>query len=40
MFYHDCELSNGVNYKRNIKLTSLKFNLDGTINQIEGKDNE
>lgn len=36
MFYHDSELSNGVSHKRNIKFTSLKFNSDGTINQIDG----
>jgi len=37
MFYHDTELSNGVNHKRNIKFTSLEFNNDGTIKTIEGK---
>ena len=36
MFYHDCEISKGVNHKRNIKFTSLEFNPDGTINTING----
>lgn len=36
MFYHDTELSKGVNHKRNIKFTSLEFNDDGTIKTIEG----
>ena len=37
LFYHDNELS-GVNYKRNIKFTTLHFNEDGTIKTIEGTD--
>ena len=37
MFYHDCELS-GIDHKRNIKLTSLKFKSDGSIETIEGTD--
>lgn len=36
MFYHDCEISKGVNHKRNIKFTSLEFNPDGTIKTING----
>lgn len=31
LFYHDCELSKGVNQKRNIKFCELKFNDDGSI---------
>ena len=36
MFYHDCERSKGVSHKRNIKFTSLTFNENGTIEQIDG----
>jgi len=36
MFYHDCELT-GVDYKRNIKLTSIEFNADGSIKTMEGQ---
>lgn len=31
LFYHDCELSGGVNQKRNIKFMEMHFNDDGTI---------
>jgi beta-xylosidase len=34
LFYHDCELSNGVNHRRNVKYTELKYNEDGTIQTI------
>ena len=40
MFYHDCERSNGVDNKRNIKFTFLEFEKDGTIKTIEGKTNK
>ena len=40
MFYHDCERSNGVDNKRNIKFTFLEFEKDGTIKTIEGKINK
>jgi len=36
LFYHDSELSGGVNYKRNIKFTSLTFKDDGSIETING----
>lgn len=31
LFYHDCSLSEGVNHKRCVKFTELKYNEDGTI---------
>ena len=31
LFYHDCSLSGGVNHKRSVKFTELKYNEDGTI---------
>ena len=36
LFYHDCERSNGVSYKRNIKFCTLEFNDDGSIKTIDG----
>ena len=36
LFYHDCERSNGVNHKRNVKYCTLEFNSDGTIKTIDG----
>lgn len=36
MFYHDCELSGGINHKRNIKFCTLEFNADGSIKTIDG----
>lgn len=35
LFYHDCSLSGGVNHKRCVKYTELKYNLDGTIQTID-----
>ena len=35
LFYHDCELSGGINHRRNVKYTELKYNEDGTIETIE-----
>ena len=35
LFYHDCELSNGINHRRNVKFTELKYNPDGTIITIK-----
>ena len=35
LFYHDCELSKGVNQNRNIKFCELKFNDDGSIDPID-----
>ena len=34
LFYHDCELSNGINHRRNVKFTELHYNEDGTIQTI------
>lgn len=35
LFYHDCSLSGGVNHKRCVKFTELKYNADGTIQTIK-----
>jgi beta-xylosidase len=35
LFYHDASLSGGVNHKRCIKYTELKYNPDGTIQTIK-----
>ncbi len=34
LFYHDCEFSNGINHRRCVKYTELKYNPDGTIQTI------
>ncbi len=34
LFYQDCSLSEGVNHKRCVKYSELKFNEDGTIQKI------
>ncbi len=34
IFYHDCELSGGINHRRNVKYTELHYNEDGTIQTI------
>lgn len=34
LFYHDSSLSEGVNHKRCVKYTELKYNADGTIQKI------
>lgn len=34
LFYHDCELSEGINHRRNVKFTELHYNEDGTIKTI------
>ena len=34
LFYHDCELSGGINHRRNVKFTELHYNPDGTIQTI------
>ena len=31
LFYHDCELSGGINHKRNVKFCKLEYRLDGSI---------
>lgn len=35
LFYHDCSLSGGVNHKRCVKFTELKYREDGTIITIK-----
>jgi beta-xylosidase len=35
LFYHDASLSGGVDHKRSVKFTELKYNEDGTIVTIE-----
>ena len=35
LFYHDCELSKGINHRRNVKYTELKYREDGSIITIE-----
>ncbi len=35
LFYHDCSLSDGVNHKRSVKYTEIKYNEDGTIQTID-----
>lgn len=35
IFYHDCELSKGINHRRCVKFTELHYNPDGTIVTIE-----
>lgn len=34
LFYHDCELSEGINHRRCVKYTELKYNPDGSIQTI------
>ena len=34
LFYHDCEYSGGINHRRCVKYTELKYNEDGTIQTI------
>lgn len=31
LFYHDCEMSKGINHKRNVKFCSLEYRPDGSI---------
>ena len=35
IFYHDCEMSGGINHRRSVKYTELKYNDDGTIITID-----
>ena len=35
LFYHDCELSGGINHRRNVKYTELTYNPDGSIVTID-----
>ena len=34
LFYHDCEISGGINHRRNVKYCKLDYNADGTIKTI------
>ncbi|MBO2516495.1 MAG: alpha-N-arabinofuranosidase [Clostridiales bacterium] len=34
MFYHDCEMSNGINHQRCVKYTEIFYNEDGTIQTV------
>lgn len=34
LFYHDCELSKGINHRRTVKFTELHYNEDGSIQTI------
>jgi len=34
LFYHDCELSNGINHRRCVKYTRLNIHEDGTIDTV------
>ena len=38
LFYHDCERSNGVNQKRNVKFRELKFDDKGGIITMDGSE--
>ncbi len=40
LFYHDCELSKGINHRRNVKYTKLDIAPDGTIKTIIPYENE
>ena len=35
LFYHDCSMSDGIDHKRCVKYTELKYNSDGTIQTID-----
>ncbi|SFE57206.1 Glycosyl hydrolases family 43 [Paenibacillus catalpae] len=39
LFYHDASLSGGVDHKRSVKFTELKYNEDGTIQTIDPYNN-
>ena len=40
LFYHDCELSGGINHRRTVKYTELEYNPDGTIKTIDPYDHK
>lgn len=40
LFYHDCELSGGINHRRTVKYTELEYNADGTIKTIDPYDHK
>ena len=35
LFYHDSEMSGGINHKRSVKMAELKYNPDGTIQTLD-----
>ena len=40
LFYHDCEMSGGINHRRTVKFTELKYNEDGSIVTIQPYDHK
>ena len=40
LFYHDCEMSGGINHRRTVKFTELKYNEDGSIITIHPYDHK
>lgn len=40
LFYHDCEMSGGINHRRTVKFTELKYNEDGSIVTIHPYDHK
>ena len=40
LFYHDCEMSGGINHRRTVKFTELKYNEDGSIVAIQPYDHK
>ena len=40
LFYHDCELSGGINHRRTVKYTELFYNEDGSIKTIQPYDHK
>ena len=40
LFYHDCEMSGGINHRRTVKFTELKYTEDGSIVTIQPYDHK
>ena len=40
LFYHGCEMSGGINHRRTVKFTELKYNEDGSIVTIQPYDHK
>ena len=40
MFYHDCEMSKGINHQRCVKFTEIFYNEDGTIQTVHPYDHQ
>lgn len=40
LFYHDCEMSGGINHRRTVKFTELKYKEDGSIVTIQPYDHK